>query len=132
MISPLYEELREIGARELRTWLDEVQCITTPSGVVVKLRFLLVSGDFVDVYAAQSGRFAFHFEGRSTQRGVYRHDNAPHGSKEACYTFPKHCHSGSENNIMPSELPDDLLAAFSSYCRLLLCFLAGDPTSVPL
>jgi hypothetical protein len=124
VLSPLYKELKEIGAGELGVLLEQVRCITTPSGVVVKLRFWLVTGDFVDVYAAQSGRFAFHFEGRSTQRGIYRHDNAPHGSSETCRTYPRHCHSGSESNIVPSDLAADIPAAFSSYCRLLLLFLA--------
>lgn len=123
MLSPLYEELKEIGSCELGVWLHEVQCITTPSGVVVKLRFWLISGDFVDAYAAQSGRFAFHFEGRSTQRGIYRHDNAPHGSAATCPTHPRHCHSRTEDNIIPSNIPDDLPAAFRSYCNLLLHFL---------
>jgi hypothetical protein len=123
VLSPRYEKLKEIGIRELGVWLHEVQNIATPSGVVVKLRFWLITGDFVDAYAAQGGRFACHFEGRSTQRGIYRHDNAPHGSAASCPTYPRHCHSGAENNIAPSYLSDDLPAAFRSYCNLLLRFL---------
>ena len=129
VLSPLYEQLKEIGTRELGVWLHEAQYVATPSGVVVKLRFWLITGDLVDAYASRSGRFAFHFEGRSTQRGIYRHDNAPHGSAATCPTYPKHCHSGSESNITPSDLPDDLPAAFRSYCVLLLHFL-GDTTPV--
>ncbi len=123
VLSPLYEELKKTGISELGAWLDQVQFITTPSGVVVKLRFWLINGDFVDAYAAQSGRFAFHFEGRSTERGIYRHDNAPHGSASTCPTYPRHCHSGADSNIVPSNLPDDLTAAFRAYCELLLDFL---------
>ncbi len=52
LLSPLYEELRKTGIGELRAWLDRIQLITTPSGVVVKMRFWLITGDFVDAYAA--------------------------------------------------------------------------------
>ncbi len=39
VLSPLYEELEKTGISELGAWLDQVQFIATPSGVVVKLRF---------------------------------------------------------------------------------------------
>ena len=128
LLSPLYEELRKTGIGELGAWLERIELITTPSGVVVKLRFWFINGDFVDAYAAQSGRFAFHFEGRSTGSGIYRHDNAPHGSVSTCPTYPRHCHSGADSNIVPSNLPDDLPAAFRAYCNLLLDFLRDTNT----
>jgi hypothetical protein len=123
VLLPLYDRLQRIAEKELGAWLDRIQQITVSSGVVVKLRFWLVSGDFLDAYASESGRFAFHFEGRFTDRGIYRHDNAPHGNVRPCPTYPKHCHAGSEHNIVPSNLPDDAAEAFGLYCKLLIAYL---------
>lgn len=123
MLLPLYERLEKVAKKELGVWLHRAQQIAVASGVVVKVRFWLVSGDFLDVYASESGRFAFHFEGRSTGRGIYRHDNATHGSVQSCPTYPKHCHAGSEHNIVPSMLPDGPVEAFRLYCSLLITYL---------
>jgi len=123
VLLPLYDRLQEIAEKELGAWLHRTQQIRVPSGIVVKLRFWLVSGDFLDAYASESGRFAFHFEGRLTGRGIYRHDNAPHGNVRSCSTYPKHSHVGSEQNIVPSSLPDAVAEAFGLYCKLLIAYL---------
>ena len=52
MISPLYEELERVGLIELGVWVHRVEPVRTPSGVVVKLRFWLVTGDLLDVFAS--------------------------------------------------------------------------------
>ena len=127
MISPLYEELEGIGWQALGAWVERVDRAALPSGIVVKLRFWLVPGGFVDVFAAVSGRFAFHYEGREAGRGIYRHDNAPHGSALACPTWPRHCHAGREGAIGECALPEDLPGAFRTYCGLLIAYLSETP-----
>lgn len=38
---------------------------------------------------------------------MLRHDNAPHEKWKGATTFPKHCHEGSEENIVLSLIPDN-------------------------
>ena len=44
-------------------------------------------------------------------------DNAPHEKWKTVSTFPKHCHDGSESNVVSSKIPDDPSAALKYFLQ---------------
>ncbi len=48
--------------------------------------------------------YAYHYMNPSGQL-IFRYDNTGHNKKSGLPTYPHHKHEGSEDNILPSELP---------------------------
>lgn len=71
-------------------------------------------------------RYAFHWERRHVDGGVFRHDNAPHTRWRNVETFPKHFHDGSEDNVVESSIPDDPFSAVRYFLGFVRSFLAKD------
>lgn len=77
------------------------------------LRILMRDGSFVDVWYSLklTGRYSYHWERRSLDGTLYRHDNAPHQRWKTVSSWPKHFHDGSEDVVTESHLPDEPEAA---------------------
>lgn len=81
-------------------------------------RVYFKDGSFLEVWFHRNEdlmkRYAFHWERRHVDGSVHRHDNAPH-IKWSVASFPKHFHSGTEDYVIESRIPDDPVSAFR-YC----------------
>ncbi len=107
-ILSIYRAQRTIALHEFADVVVTAQILFAPTGDPLKLRLDIADGSFVDVFVSVSGRYAYHWDRRSTrEQDIYRHDNAPHGSWRRVATFPKHFHDGSEGNVVESHLSDE-------------------------
>ncbi|MGH7901163.1 MAG: toxin-antitoxin system TumE family protein, partial [Thermodesulfobacteriota bacterium] len=57
-------------------------------------------------YTAVGNEYSYHWEMRPLRNQFYRHDNAPHKKWKYISTFPKHCHDGSQDNVVESHISD--------------------------
>jgi hypothetical protein len=71
-------------------------------------RIILTDGSVVDIWFSLrlSGRYSVHWERRSSDGTIYRHDNAPHQRGQSVVTFPRHVHHGSEANVSDSHISE--------------------------
>jgi len=70
----------------------------------------LIDGSFLDVWLSDEFDYSFHWEQRAVRGLIHRWDNAlDHPEVES---FPHHFHDGKENNILSSQLDDDMKDAF--------------------
>ena len=90
------------------------------------LRILLRDGSFVDLWYSLKlvGRYSYHWERRSLDGTLYRHDNAPHQRWETVATWPKHFHDGSENTVTESRLSDEPEVALREFLDFVRAALA--------
>ena len=74
-----------------------------------KLRVVLIDGSYIDFWWSSQipGRYAYHWERRHVDETIYRHDNMPHLHWQAVSSFPKHFHSGDQQNVVESDMDDD-------------------------
>ena len=120
MISNLYKQFIEIGEKEFSDIVVNCELIISSGWRVRKVRFNLSDNTFVDVWYSLEGRYSFHWEQSGVREYIYRHDNAPHDKWKNISTFPKHCHDGSEENVVEStlsDIPNDALREFLSIVR---------------
>ena len=106
MISETYRQLKETFDREFADVIEDSEIISSYSGRARKLRVNLIDGTFTDIWYSPDGDYSFHWEQTDIRRQVYRHDNAPHLKWSYVRTFPKHCHDGTQDNVVESHLPD--------------------------
>ena len=106
MISETYRQLKETFDREFADIIEDSEIILSHSGRARKLRINLIDGTFIDIWYSPDGDYSFHWEQTDIRRQVYRHDNAPHLKWSYVRTFPKHCHDGTQDNVVESHLPD--------------------------
>ncbi len=127
-ISPTYRALRQIALNEFADIVVDARIIALPTGDPLKLRLDIVDGSLLDVFLSVSGRYSYHWDRRMTPAGdLYRHDNAPHNRWRAVSSFPKHLHSGTEDNVIESALSDDPPTALREF----LAFVRQKLLSVP-
>lgn len=120
MISELYRQLKEIADKEFGEIVQDSEIITSYTGRSRKLRLRLIDNTYVDIWYSVDGEYSFHWEQTEIRNQIYRHDNAPHLKWSYVKTFPKHCHEGTQDNVVESELPDkpeDVLRIFLSIVR---------------
>jgi len=90
-------------------------------------RVYLHDGSFLEVWLHREEdlmeRYAFHWERRHVDGGVYRHDNTPHISWMGVEAFPKHFHFETESNAVESYLPDDPISASRYFLDFIREFL---------
>lgn len=98
------DKLRDIAEIEFADIVTDV--IFTD---INELRIIFVDGSFLDVWYSLKleGRYSYHWERRLVNGSIYRHDNAPHMRWENVSTYPKHFHNGTEENLIPSDIPND-------------------------
>jgi len=74
-----------------------------------KLRVIICDGSRVTLWwsLVTAGKFSYHWDRRSVDGKVYRHDNAKHKKWEKISTYPQHFHNGSDDMTEPSYLSTD-------------------------
>jgi hypothetical protein len=82
-----------------------------------KLRLILIDDSFIDVIISQKlpDKFSFHWETKYAGGTIYRFDNFPDMNWKNVTTFPYHFHNGSQNNVIASPFPTDIIEGFRSF-----------------
>jgi len=120
VISELYRQLKEIADKEFGEIVEDSEIIMSYTGRPRKLRLRLIDNTYMDIWYSVDGAYSFHWEQTEIRNQIYRHDNAPHLKWSYVNTFPKHCHEGTQDNVVESNLPDkpdELLRSFLSIAR---------------
>ena len=120
MILECYRKLKEVAEKEYSDIIRESNIIYSYTGRARKLRFELLDNTFIDIWHSLEGEYSFHWEQRNLRNTLYRHDNAPHKKWEYVKTFPKHCHDGSQDNVIESHLsnvPEKAVSEFLDIVR---------------
>ncbi len=107
MILSVYNSLLELVNKEFKDICEDANIIFSSTGRAQKVRIYLIDNTIVDVWLSRDGRYSYHWSNKGVRDYVLRHDNAPHEKWNTVSTFPKHCHEGSESNIVSSRIPDD-------------------------
>ena len=107
MILSVYSSLLEIVNKEFKDICEDADIVFSSTGRAQKVRIYLIDNTIADVWLSLDGRYSYHWSNKGIWDYVLRHDNAPHEKWEAVSTFPKHCHEGSESNVVASKIPDD-------------------------
>lgn len=87
-----------------------------------ELRIILFDGSFIDAWFSLkiANRYSYHWERRTLDGTIYRHDNMPDRKWHHLKTFPKHFHNGSEKNVTDStisETPEIAIREFLTFVR---------------
>jgi uncharacterized protein DUF6516 len=87
---------------------DIVEHITIQE--INEMRIWISDSSYVDLWFSLklSGRYSYHWERRFLDDTLFRHDNIPHKKWEHSKTFPKHFHSGSQLNVVESNISSDV------------------------
>ncbi len=90
-----------------------------------KIRVHISDGSFADIWFSEriKDRFSFHWERRHIDGRIYRHDNFPDIRWKKISTYPKHFHSGSQNEVKESSIDDDPISGvreFMSFIRKMI------------
>ena len=120
MISALYRKLELVANNEFSDIINESIIIYCYSGRARKLRLKIIDKTFIDVWYSLYGEYSFHWEQGEVRNTIYRHDNAPHKKWKSIKTYPKHCHNGSQENVIESyisEIPERALKDFLDIVR---------------
>jgi hypothetical protein len=82
-----------------------------------KLRLFLVDESFIDINLSMKDKdkFGFHWETLNPKNEIFRYDNFPDSNCRKFETFPNHFHCGSQENVINSPFPKDILPAFHSF-----------------
>jgi len=115
MIFGLYKKLESIVFNEFSDIVNDSYIIFSYSGRARKLRLKLVDNTLVDIWASLDGDYSFHWEQRDIRGAIYRHDNAPHKRRRHLKTYPKHCHDGTQDNVVESHIGDDPEKGFKDF-----------------
>ena len=106
MIFELYSRLKR-EALEFSDIVTNADILLSYTGRAQKLRITLIDTTFIDVWCSIDGNeYSYHWEMRPIRNEIYRHDNAPHKRWKHISTFPKHCHDGSQDNVVESYISD--------------------------
>ena len=120
MISELYKKLELIATNEFADIINESVIIYSYTGRARKLRLKLIDKTFIDIWYSLDGDYSFHWEQREVRNTIYRHDSAPHKKWKRIKTFPKHCHNGTQENVIEnyiSEIPERAIRDFLDIVR---------------
>jgi hypothetical protein len=120
-----YRMLEQITKTEFSDIINKTALIGGKSAQPNKLRVFLIDGSFLDVWLSEENDYSFHWEQRALRGLIHRWDNAPdHPEIES---FPHHFHDGKENNILSSQLNNDMIDAFKE----VLTFIRAKLKDVP-
>ena len=106
MISALYRKLEFIATNEFADIVYDSVIIYSYSGRARKLRLKIIDNTLIDVWYSIDGEYSFDWEQREIRKTIYRHDNAPHKKWKRIKTYPKHCHDGTQENVLESNLSE--------------------------
>jgi len=113
--SKIYDHLEQIAQTEFAEILVNTKKDISPKGESTKLRLTFIDGSFMDVFFSRKGQYNYHWQ---RDKEIYRWDNADHWPDIS--THPKHCHSGSDKNVMESaisDIPEEALRSILSFLR---------------
>lgn len=104
-------ELKKIADLEYHTIVKATYVIN------YKLRIVLIDDSYIDVNvsAKVADKFGFHWETRNAKDEIYRYDNFPDINWKEVDSFPYHFHNGSQNNVISSPFPEEIIPAFNSF-----------------
>ncbi|MBS1250959.1 MAG: hypothetical protein MAG431_02558 [Chloroflexi bacterium] len=112
----MYEELAEIAENEFGDLVTGWHLFCRRAAIPLKLRLEIRDGTYLDIWVNSSrDRYAYHWEQRAVRGKIHRHDNAP--DHPEIKTFPKHFHDGSEDNVLPSHIPDNPRLALRKFLQ---------------
>ncbi len=107
MTLSVYNSLLELVNIEFKDICADANIFFSSTGRAQKVRFYLIDSTIVDVWLSLDGRYSYHWNNKGIRDYMLRHDNAPHEKCKVVSTFPKHCHEGSEANVVSSLIPDN-------------------------
>ena len=86
-----------------------------------KLRIILFDNSYVDVNISSKipDKFGFHWETRNKENHIYRYDNFPDINWKDVNTFPYHFHEQSQENVVNSPFPTEIIPAFYSFMNFI-------------
>jgi hypothetical protein len=117
MIFSVYNSLIELVNEEFKDICEDAAIMFSTTGRAQKVRIYLIDNTIVDIWISRDGRYSYHWSNKGVRDFVLRHDNAPHEKWKTVSTFPKHCHDGSEPNVVSSKIPDDPIAALKYFLQ---------------
>jgi hypothetical protein len=117
MILSVYNSLIELANEEFQDICEDAAIMFSTTGRAQKVRIYLIDNTIVDIWISRDGRYSYHWNNKGVWDYVLRHDNAPHEKWKTVSTFPKHCHDGSESNVVSSKIPDDPIAALKYFLQ---------------
>jgi hypothetical protein len=117
MILSVYNSLIELVNEEFKDICEDADIMFSTTGRAQKVRIYLIDNTIVDIWISRDGRYSYHWSNKGVRDYVLRHDNAPHEKWKTVSTFPKHCHDGSESNVVSSKIPDDPIAALKYFLQ---------------
>lgn len=108
---PTIEDLKRIAEVEFASIVKNINQIE------YKLRIVLISNGFIDVYISQRlpDKFGFHWECTDQAGTFYRYDNFPDKNWRSVATFPHHFHNGSQNSVEASSFPLSSIEGFRAF-----------------
>lgn len=110
----MYEELAHLAESEFEDIVTGWSFIYRRASIPLKLRLQIRDGTFVDVWVGDSkDRYSYHWEQRAIRGMIHRHDNAPDHPEIS--SFSKHFHDGSEDNLHPSAISNEPVAALREF-----------------
>ena len=107
----------ELVNEEFKDICEDAAIMFSTTGRAQKVRIYLIDNTIVDIWISRDGRYSYHWSNKGVWDYVLRHDNAPHEKWKTVSTFPKHCHDGSESNVVSSKIPDDPIAALKYFLQ---------------
>lgn len=112
-----YLRLKEIVLIQFSDIVLDAFIVRGYLSVAKSLRIHVIDNSFIEVWLS-GYKYSYHWERRSVNGTLYRHDNAPHHKN--IVTYPKHFHEGSEYNVMASTLsskPERAICEFMEFVR---------------
>jgi len=95
--------------------IANAKVVYTENGNPHKLRIHIVDGSLIDIFYSVHGKNSYHWERRTINGSLYRHDNAPHSKRRTVKTFPKHFHYKTNTNVIESNINNDPVLAIKEF-----------------
>jgi hypothetical protein len=115
MILDVYRKVKKVVLEKFSDLVLNTEVVYSPAGRARKLRINLLDGSYIDVWYSHKKDYSYHWERRSINHRVFRHDNAPHQKWKKVRTFPKHFHNGSNSNVVESNISSDPAVAIEQF-----------------
>ncbi|KPA17536.1 hypothetical protein MHK_002250 [Candidatus Magnetomorum sp. HK-1] len=114
-ILKIYQKQLEHVKRLYQELISDGKVIYTDNHTPHKLRINLIDGSIIDIFYSISGKYSYHWERRTINGSLYRHDNAPHSKWRTVNTFPKHFHYKTNTNVIESNINKDPIIAIEEF-----------------
>ena len=102
-ILKIYQDQLEHVKHLYQEIITDAKVIYTENDTPNKLRFHIIDDSLIDIFYSVNGKYSYHWERRTINGSLYRHDNAPHSKWQNVKTFPKHFHYKTNTNVIESN-----------------------------